>query len=57
MGAGSTVAAACAIGYVSIGVEADREYFAMAERAVPKLATLDLRGIRRSPHEGGASPR
>jgi site-specific DNA-methyltransferase (adenine-specific) len=45
MGAGSTIAAAAAIGYSSIGVEADPEYFAMAERAVPDLAALKLREI------------
>ena len=37
-GAGSTLAAANAVGYESIGIEKDGEYFAMAERAVPLLA-------------------
>ena len=36
-GAGSTLAAAEAIGYVSIGVEKDRHYFDIAGRAIPKL--------------------
>jgi site-specific DNA-methyltransferase (adenine-specific) len=45
MGAGSTIAAASAVGYSSIGVEADPEYFAMAERAVPLLAALRPREI------------
>lgn len=40
MGAGSTLAAANAVGYVSIGVERDPAYFAMAERAVADLAAL-----------------
>jgi site-specific DNA-methyltransferase (adenine-specific) len=41
-GSGSTLAAAIAVGYRSIGVEVDRRYFALAKRAVPKLAALDL---------------
>ncbi len=42
MGGGSTIAAAIAVGYVSIGVELDPKYFALAKRAVPKLAKLEL---------------
>ena len=38
-GAGSTLAAAEAIGYVSIGVEKDEHYFRMACEAIPKLAS------------------
>lgn len=41
MGAGSTIAAACAIGYKSIGIEIDPEFFSMASKAIPLLATLD----------------
>lgn len=41
-GAGSTLAAANAVGYESIGVELDPEYFAMAQDAIPKLAALDV---------------
>lgn len=37
-GAGSTLAAAEAVGYKSIGVEKDKDYFDMARDAVPKLA-------------------
>ncbi len=37
-GAASTLAAALAVGYESIGVEKDPHYFAMAKRAIPKLA-------------------
>ena len=40
-GSGSTLAAAEAVGYRSIGVEIDPEYFRMAERAIPLLARLD----------------
>jgi DNA modification methylase len=40
MGAGSTIAAANAIGYESIGVELDGEFFKLAISSVPKLSTL-----------------
>jgi site-specific DNA-methyltransferase (adenine-specific) len=40
MGAGSTIAAANAVDYDSVGVELDAEYFAMAEDAIPRLAAL-----------------
>lgn len=40
MGAGSTIAAAAAIGYASVGVEHDPEYFRIAEKAIPGLAKL-----------------
>lgn len=40
MGSGSTLAAAEAVGYESIGVELDAEYFRMAERSIPLLADL-----------------
>jgi len=40
MGSGSTLAAAEAVGYDSLGVELDREYFQLAQKAVPKLAAL-----------------
>lgn len=39
-GAGSTLAAAEAIGYESIGVERDPNYFGIAESGIPKLAAL-----------------
>jgi site-specific DNA-methyltransferase (adenine-specific) len=38
MGGGSTIAAAAAIGYRSIGIESDPEFFAMAKRVIPQLA-------------------
>jgi site-specific DNA-methyltransferase (adenine-specific) len=40
MGSGSTIAAAAAIGYDSIGVEIDDEYFQLAGKAIPRLAAL-----------------
>ncbi|MGD0008300.1 MAG: DNA methyltransferase [Terriglobia bacterium] len=40
MGGGSTIAAALAVGYESIGIESDPAFFRMAERAIPKLAEL-----------------
>lgn len=45
MGAGSTLAAANAIGYQSCGVELDEEFFALAAKAVPKLAALPVRDL------------
>ncbi len=44
MGAGSTIAAAQAVGYASIGVEHDPVYFAMAREAIPALARLKPNG-------------
>jgi len=40
MGGGSTIAAAVAVGYESVGIEIDPVFFAIAERAIPKLAKL-----------------
>ena len=39
-GAGSTLAAAVALGYDSVGVEKDPHYFRVASEAIPKLAAL-----------------
>jgi site-specific DNA-methyltransferase (adenine-specific) len=44
MGSGSTIAAACAVGYRSIGVESDPEFYRMAVQAVPRLAALAPNG-------------
>ena len=40
MGSGSTIAAAEAVGYQSIGVELDADYFHLAGKATPRLASL-----------------
>jgi len=40
MGGGSTIAAANAVGYKSIGVELDRKYFDLASDAIPALKRL-----------------
>jgi len=40
MGSGSTIAAASALGLVSIGIEKNREFFDLAEGAIPRLAAL-----------------
>lgn len=44
MGGGSTIAAAIAVGYESIGLELDPVFFKMAEHAIPKLAKLHVNG-------------
>ncbi|OGA50670.1 MAG: DNA methylase [Betaproteobacteria bacterium RIFCSPLOWO2_12_FULL_62_58] len=43
-GSGSTLAAAEAVGYESIGIENDPEYFGLAVDAIPKLAKLPTNG-------------
>jgi site-specific DNA-methyltransferase (adenine-specific) len=43
-GAASTLAAAEAVGYVSVGVERDPAYFEVARAAVPRLAALRVDG-------------
>lgn len=43
-GAGSTLAAAEAVGYASVGVEKDEKYFEMACKAIPKLICLRPNG-------------
>jgi DNA modification methylase len=44
MGAGSTIAAATAIGYSSIGIEYDPAYFEVAQKAIPLLAGFMPKG-------------
>lgn len=44
MGSGATNAAAAFVGYDSIGIETDPEYFRLAERAIPALAGLPCNG-------------
>jgi DNA modification methylase len=53
MGAGSTIAAAMALGYANIGLERDPAYFRIAERAIPALATLKVDQARCAPKLGG----
>jgi site-specific DNA-methyltransferase (adenine-specific) len=45
MGSGSTIAAASACGLSSIGLEINDEYFALATRAIPRLAELETNGV------------
>jgi site-specific DNA-methyltransferase (adenine-specific) len=45
-GAGSTLAAAEAVGYASVGVEQDPHYFGIARAAIPKLVALNNGGYR-----------
>jgi len=44
MGGGATIAAALAVGYDSIGIEIDPAFFRIAERAIPELARLGVKG-------------
>lgn len=46
MGAGATIAAALNVGYESIGVEKDTEYFQVAEAAIPLLARVNAAEAR-----------
>ena len=43
-GAGSTLAAAEAVGYTSIGVEKDTDFFTLARTSVPKLSAFKVNG-------------
>ncbi|WP_406713314.1 DNA-methyltransferase [Trueperella pyogenes] len=43
-GSGSTLAAAQAIGYRSIGIERDPDYFKLAQKAIPALAEFENTG-------------
>jgi DNA modification methylase len=47
MGAGSTIAAAIAVGYSSIGIEIDSTFHAVAQKAIPLLAALSVNGTTR----------
>lgn len=54
-GAGSTLAAANAVGYESIGLEKDPSYFQMAIKAIPTLARLDVNHASSIPGSAGES--
>lgn len=43
-GSGATLAAAEAVGYASIGVEKDSEFFSMARESIPKLTAYEPNG-------------
>jgi site-specific DNA-methyltransferase (adenine-specific) len=42
MGSGSTIAAAAACGYRSIGLEVNSEYYGLAQTAIPELASFKI---------------
>lgn len=44
LGGGSTIAAAVAVGYESIGLELDPTFYKIAERAIPRLAGIAVNG-------------
>lgn len=44
-GSGSTLAAAEAVGYESIGIEKDARYFELAREALPKLARVNIKDV------------
>ena len=48
MGGGSTIAAACAVGYESIGIESEPAFFEIAKAAIPRLAALRINGYSKS---------
>ncbi|MCY1066657.1 DNA methyltransferase [Nannocystis sp. RBIL2] len=53
MGGGSTIAAAVAVGYESVGVELDPEFHAAAAAGIPRLAALTTPPPRRArSHQG-----
>jgi site-specific DNA-methyltransferase (adenine-specific) len=45
MGGGSTIAAAMAVGYESVGVEIDPVFFEIAEQAIPRLAAFQPQSL------------
>lgn len=52
MGGGSTIAAACSIGYESIGLEEDPAFFKVAQDAIPRLAALPTGVLPRPTNRG-----
>ncbi len=59
MGGGSTIAAATAVGYQSIGIENDPEFFDIATRAIPQLAAFIPTGdpVMQPTGNGNTAPR
>lgn len=55
MGAGSTIAAAAANGYGSIGIELDPMYFVVAETAIPALAQFGAEKASSGESAGGGT--
>jgi len=47
-GSGSTLAAAEAVGYESVGVEISARWIGLASRAIPELAAMDTRALPRA---------
>ena len=47
MGGGSTIAAAMAVGYDSIGIEIDPAFFKIARRAIPRLAHFPTQKVEK----------
>lgn len=45
MGGGSTIASAIAVGYESIGIEIDQDFFNIAVEAIPRLARITTNGL------------
>ncbi|MCL4741165.1 MAG: hypothetical protein KJZ54_03090 [Phycisphaerales bacterium] len=52
MGSGSTIAAACACGLQAVGIEANADYFRLAQRAIPLLAELPDQRLAGTRHAG-----
>jgi DNA modification methylase len=53
MGAGSTIAAAAAVGYTSVGIEVDPVFFALAEKAIPALSSVPVNDTTRMIRSNG----
>lgn len=51
-GSGSTLAAAEAIGYASIGVECDEHYLSIARQAIPKLRNMTIKPVDDTANSG-----
>jgi DNA modification methylase len=56
MGGGSTIAAAVAVGYQSIGLESDTAFFDLAVEGIPSLSALSVSGPTRVAKSTGVVP-